>query len=52
MINAHESSLASLALNSEGLLLATASDKVRTVLKLRGHLFDFLTQKQETRCRR
>ena len=32
VINAHESSLASLALNPEGILLATASDKVRAAL--------------------
>lgn len=33
MINAHQSSLAAMALNNEGTLLATASDKVITIIK-------------------
>lgn len=33
LINAHESPIAALALNSDGSLLATASDKVKLIMK-------------------
>jgi WD40 repeat protein len=38
LINAHESSIACLALNTDGTLLASASDKVSFILNMLGHI--------------